>query len=141
VSHRWDCPTDYEARRQGERAQERGEGRWRNPHGDTWRDGTGCEEAERAWDRGHRDAERREEERAEDARVERRHAEMRHQHAVEEQWAYEGQQESQQEQEYRQYCDGEYARMEAEHFADLYENHLIETRDIPRWEDDGGRII
>jgi len=58
MSHRWNCPTDYEARRQGERAQEYGRGSWSNPHRSSWPD-EGCDEAARAWDRGYRDAEYR----------------------------------------------------------------------------------
>lgn len=135
MSHRWSCPDDWTARREGERALERGDGYWRNPYEDRWRDGSGCEDAERAWARGYRDAERQEEERVEEARVERHRAEVQRQ--AEEQWAYE----SQQEQEYREWADAKYAAMEAAHFDELFEDHLIETIDIPRWEDDGGALF
>lgn len=62
-------PDEYEARRQGERSQEWGEGNWSNPYRDSGRN----DEIERAWDRGYRDAELRAEEEA----LERRRAERR----------------------------------------------------------------
>lgn len=75
MSHRWDCPTRWEAEREGQRAFERGEGSWRNPYNGDWHNGRlgdGCEDAERAWRDGHRGAERREEERQEEQRIEQR---------------------------------------------------------------------
>jgi hypothetical protein len=61
VSHRNDCPTEWEARSQGARAYERGGSSWGNPYRDD-----GCEEAERAWRSGfYRAEQRRMEEEAE----------------------------------------------------------------------------
>lgn len=58
MSHRDDCPDRWEARREGERAFERGYGR--NPYEpDMWGE-RGCEEAADEWKRGHRSAELRE---------------------------------------------------------------------------------
>lgn len=57
MSHRNECPTEWEARSQGARAYENGRSSWGNPY----RDG-GCEEAESAWRSGYRRAEARMEE-------------------------------------------------------------------------------
>lgn len=66
MSHRDSCPSDYEARREGERAGERGYSR--NPYRETLGERY-CEEAERNWDRGQRaGAEIRREEEMEEAR-------------------------------------------------------------------------
>lgn len=68
MSHNYDCPTEREARRDGERAGERGYGR--NPYSD------GCEEAERSWRSGYyHGQERREEEEMELRREEQRNRE------------------------------------------------------------------
>lgn len=66
MSHRWNCPTRWEAERQGERAYERGQSRYNNPY-DRWNAGhpsalDHCREAERSWEDGHRQAERRHDE-------------------------------------------------------------------------------
>ena len=75
MSHRDDCPTDWEARREGERAYERGYGS--NPYrGNGW-DERSCPEAERAFDYGRRQAEYRHEEQMAEERSERRRAEAR----------------------------------------------------------------
>lgn len=134
MSHRWNCPDEWTARREGERAQERGEGRWRNPYEDRWHDGSGCEDAERAWERGYRDAERHAEEREEEARAMRRRQE-REREEYEMQHYYESQQEDDR---YRQYLDEQYSAYLQEQLDEAFEEHLIATRDIPRWEDDGG---
>jgi hypothetical protein len=76
MSHRFDCPSKYEARRTGERAFERGDGSWRNPYKSDWPD-EGCPEAAQEWRRGYRDAERRQEEREEEERIERHLQEVR----------------------------------------------------------------
>lgn len=59
MSHRDDCPTEYEARRRGYRDGEDGRSRYSNPYRDE------CDEAASAWDRGYRsgayDREEREE--------------------------------------------------------------------------------
>ena len=57
MSHRHDCPDRWEARREGERASERGYGCYSNPYADRYHDGRGCEEAERNWEEGYRQAE------------------------------------------------------------------------------------
>ena len=85
MSHRWDCPTDYEARRRGERAFERGDGSWRNPYKEQIGEQS-CSEAEENWQRGYRAAERREEEHiAELHREQRRQEESRYNEAMEQQ--------------------------------------------------------
>ena len=80
MGHRWDCPTDWEARRQGERSFERGDGSWRNPYRDDWHRPS-CEEAERAWSRGYRDAERQAEEHAAEQRAQARRDQARREEA------------------------------------------------------------
>lgn len=69
MSHRWNCPTDWEARREGERAAEWGRSRSSNPYEDSyWNRDKACPEAAEEWDRGYRRAEMRaEEEREEEA--------------------------------------------------------------------------
>jgi hypothetical protein len=138
MSHRWNCPTRWEAERQGERAYERGEGSWRNPYREEWgRDH--CEDAERAWRDGHRNAERHEEER----RAEQRQQERR-QREQQEQWDYERQQSEayfdQLEEDDRYYRAMEAAALAEEQawFADLWYATSVE---LPRWEDEGGRPI
>jgi hypothetical protein len=76
MSHRDECPTDYEARRQGERAYERGDGSWRNPYRDDY-SGERCEDAERYWRRGYEAAEQRHEEQMAEERSAQRRAEER----------------------------------------------------------------
>ena len=80
MSHRWNCPTDWEARHEGERAFEYGRSRYSNPYEDgPFNRDSACPEAAEEWDRGHRHAEMRaDEEREEEAarqRSERRRAE------------------------------------------------------------------
>lgn len=75
MSHRWDCPTRWEAEREGERAQEWGRSRSSNPHESLWQD-EGCPEAAEAWRAGYRRAEIREEEQREEEAAQHR-AEMR----------------------------------------------------------------
>lgn len=70
MSHRDSCPDRWEARREGERAQERGYGEDRNPYGGYGEDR--CEEAEREWRSGWYAAERREEEQREQEAAEAR---------------------------------------------------------------------
>ena|SRR3990167_6007344 len=65
MSHRDDCPSRWEAERQGERAQEWGRSRSSNPHESLWPD-EGCPEAADAWRSGYRRAEMREEEQREE---------------------------------------------------------------------------
>ena len=69
MSHRWNCPTDWEAKREGERAFEYGRSRYSNPYEDSpWNRDRACPEAAEEWERGHRYAEMRaEEEREEEA--------------------------------------------------------------------------
>lgn len=129
MSHRWDCPTRWNAERQGERAFERGDGSWSNPYARQPGQWDNCRDAERAWEDGRRSAERREEEHRIEARQQRQRAEQR-QWEEQARWA-----ERQQYEEDRQYE----AAMEAAYYDQLFEDHLIETIDLPRWEDDGGR--
>ena len=65
MSHRDDCPSRWEAERQGERAQEWGRSRSSNPHESLWMN-EGCPEAAEAWGSGYRRAEMREEEQREE---------------------------------------------------------------------------
>jgi len=76
MSHRSTCPDRWDAEREGERAQEFGYGRWRNPYDDHYGHEHECEEAAEAWLSGYRRAEIREEERREEEAAQRR-AEMR----------------------------------------------------------------
>lgn len=66
MSHRSDCPTRWEAEREGERAQEWGRSRSSNPHESIWGRDEGCPEAADAWRDGYRRAEIREEEQREE---------------------------------------------------------------------------
>lgn len=54
MSHEWDCPTEYEARRQGELAGRRGKFYWSNPYEDNGINERPCEEAAEEWERGRR---------------------------------------------------------------------------------------
>lgn len=91
MSHRWDCPTDYEARRRGEDMFNRGYGSYSNPYRDSFGE-EHCPEAEQNWQRGYRDAERRDEERREEERIiemqreHRRQEEARYNEAMEAQY-------------------------------------------------------
>jgi hypothetical protein len=99
MSHRWDCPEPWTARREGERAFESGAGSWRNPYKEDSPYDHGCPEAEQSWQRGYREAERREEERQfEEAR--QRHIEA--ERAQERMWEEQRQQEEQYAQEMAQ---------------------------------------
>lgn len=85
MAHRNDCPTEWEARREGERAA--GNGYGRNPYRDE------CEDAERAWDRGYRNMQ----ERREEEEMQRRHEEERERQRIEEDYY-------RQQEEYEQMC-------------------------------------
>jgi hypothetical protein len=92
VSHRWDCPTDYEAEREGRRAGESGyKSRYSNPYTETGFQP--CEEAERHWEDGFRAGERAREQQEEEERCAARAARRRAEEAAEEeywlQWRYE----------------------------------------------------
>jgi hypothetical protein len=129
MSHSWNCPTELEARRQGERAQQYGDGSWRNPYRDSW-GGNHCEEAERAWERGHRDEQLRQEERAYEERAQQRRLEARQEQArVEE--AYWQQQYECQAQEEQQ------AAYEAEYYAAMEAEQVFEETQFARLADDG----
>lgn len=96
MSHRDDCPSWSEAKREGERAAERGYYSHSNPYGGV----DGCPEASRAWSHGHRiEQERVEERQADEAAAERRAEERRAEQRHEEE-AYWDQQRQQEEQEY-----------------------------------------
>lgn len=76
MSHRWDCPTRWEAEREGERAHEYGRGQYSNPYDErnlsSWERDRACPDAERAWDDGYRRAMYRAEEEAEERAAARR---------------------------------------------------------------------
>lgn len=95
MSHRWDCPTDYEAEREGRRAAERGYSRYSNPYSDFGFQP--CHEAEEHWQRGYRAGEREREEREAEERYQRQMDERRRQEAEEARY-YEEQYYAQQEQ-------------------------------------------
>jgi hypothetical protein len=98
MSHRWDCPLDYEAEREGRRAGERGlSSRYSNPYSESgWQP---CEEAQENWDRGFRAGERVRELREEEEREERA-TERRRQDAAEEEYYYQQQYEAQMQEQY-----------------------------------------
>lgn len=105
MSHSYNCPSDYEARRAGERAFENGRSRSSNPYDDefahrSYFDEPYCPDAASAFDRGYRAAEREAEERAAEAAAERRRAEERHWHEMEE---YEFMQQQQYEEDMRRH--------------------------------------
>jgi len=113
MSHRDTCPSRWDAEREGERAQEYGYGRWRNPYDDHFHPDRECDEAAEAWRSGYRRAEMREEEqREEDAarhRAEMRRAELQ---AEEDYYAQRAAEDYAQAQEY-------YAEMEAKELAEM----------------------
>lgn len=91
MSHRDTCPDPRDAHREGERAQERGYGSFRNPY-----DGYGedrCDEAAREWRSGWYAAERREEEQREQEAAKRRLQAHREEARAEEDYYYAQQQE------------------------------------------------
>jgi hypothetical protein len=77
LSHRDNCPTRWEAERQGARAFEYGSPSYSNPYGRYHDRGNQCRDAERAWEDGHRRARRQAEEEAAHRRQEQRRAEQR----------------------------------------------------------------
>lgn len=75
MSHRLNCPSDWEARREGERAHESGRSRSSNPYEDHyWNRDRACPDAAEEWRRGFLRAEIREEERREEEVARRRAA-------------------------------------------------------------------
>ena len=127
MSHRWDCPTRWQAEREGERAFERGSGRWNNPYDRQRFERDNCREAQRSWEDGHRQAERRAEEQA----IERRQSERREQ---EREWARLDQI-AQEQAEWERHCEeaqqADYeAAMEAqadEHYFWLEQEYLMDV--------------
>lgn len=114
MSHRDDCPDEYDARRDGERAHDFGRGYYSNPYRDREE---GCDEAASAWSSGYRAASaRREEERAEEARAERR---------AEERLADE---ESAEDAYYEERAEAEAAERDSEMEAEYYEAELDAER-------------
>ena len=97
MSHREDCPDRWVARREGERAFDRGQGPWRNPYKSSFPD-EGCPEAAREWDRAYRDAEYQEEERRrqEDEALRMREQQREQERLWEEQVRYEYEREQEQ---------------------------------------------
>lgn len=101
MSHNWNCPDEYEARRRAERdaSFDRGGYSWRSPYE--------CDEANEAYRREYRYQETRmEEDRAQERRRERAREEQRQQ---EEYWAAEQAEQERQEADERAY----YEQMEA----------------------------
>jgi hypothetical protein len=91
MSHRSDCPSRWDAEREGARAHEWGRGRYANPYDDPFHSGRGCEEAARSWDDGYRRAERQEEERQEEEAAARRAAARRAEEQAEEDYYFQRQ--------------------------------------------------
>lgn len=89
MSHRWDCPRDWEARHEGERAFDYGRSRSSNPYEDTyWNRDHACHEAAEEWDRGYRRAEMRAEEEREEEAARQRAARRRAEAEAEEAYFY-----------------------------------------------------
>jgi hypothetical protein len=128
MGHRWDCPTRWEAERQGERAFERGYGS--NPYRETWGE-THCCEAERSWEDGRRAAELRDEERRSEERAAHRRREARE---MEEAY-YRQLDEEQMQRAYEQEANDYYRAEEEAYYAGLWREQFI---DLPTWADDGG---
>ena len=107
MSHTDRCPSPWDARREGERAGERGYGS--NPYSDAPWNQQRCEEAETAWRRGY-DAgeERREEEEREQRAAERRRTERREQ----EEYDYYAQAEAERYAQYEAEAEGDPVRVE-----------------------------
>lgn len=76
MSHTDRCPDRWTAQREGERAQEQGYGRFRNPYEDIF-SRERCDEAAQEWSAGYRRAEMREEEQREEEASRRRAAHRR----------------------------------------------------------------
>ena len=122
MSHRWDCPTPWEAEREGERAYERGRSSWSNPYDDRNSfDRHPCHEAERSWDRGYRYAERRHEEEV----IEQRAAERRRQ---EREWAQQEEEAlyMQAQEDWQQQYDEQMAADEAAHYFWMEQDQLLD---------------
>lgn len=128
--HRSSCPSSWEARREGERAFQRGEPEWSRPYRHT------CSEADRYYRRGYEDQQviredeitnerRREERRAEEARQDRRRQAM---------WEEEAAQREAEAAYYDEMC----AAAEAEWIA---EEERFAIGEAARWSDDGGHAI
>lgn len=109
MSHRLNCPTEWEARHEGERAFDYGRSRASNPYEDSYGNRErACPEAADDWRSGYRRAEMREEERHEEEAAHRR-AEMRRAElqAEEEYYAH-----PEQQYEPEPFNEGEYIRSE-----------------------------
>ncbi len=112
MSHRDTCPSRWEAEREGERAQEHGYGRFRNPYDEHYGNDRACEEASEAWRDGYRRAECREEEQREEEAAQARAARHRAELQAEEDYAYQQAEAYAQEQQY--YEERDRAQWEAE---------------------------
>lgn len=91
MSHRDDCPTRWQAEREGEQAAGYGSGSWRNPYRSSFSSEDECPEAARAWEDGRRSEERRMEERQQEERereAEHRRREQEAEWRAEEERAY-----------------------------------------------------
>lgn len=116
MSHTDSCPSDWEARREGERAFDRGRSRSSNPYDDQYAyrgygDPPYCEDAARAFDRGYNAARQQREDEEYEARRAEEAARQRAEDEYYERIRYERQQE---EQYYQELAEQEAAEMEAE---------------------------
>jgi len=105
MSHRDNCPTRWQAEREGQDAFARGAGRYSNPYDRSHGGSDHCRDADRAWEDGHRQAERHAEEEAIQRRQDQRRAQER-------EWARQKEEASywrQQEEEQAQQMEEEYA--------------------------------
>lgn len=102
MSHRSDCPSRWDAEREGERAYEWGRSRSSNPHESIWGRDEGCEEAADAWRSGYRRAEMREEEEREEEAARQRAAARRAEEMDEEAYYIAARMEEEQRYQYEQ---------------------------------------
>src|SRR5262245_48108462 len=119
MSHRWDCPTDWEAEREGRYAGDRGRSRYSNPYADE------CHEAEQAWDRGYRRGMYDREEREAEERAAERRAAGRRQAAEEEEYYL-----SQSWYEEQESAAMYEAEMEAQYIADMERQYIEEQEHL-----------
>lgn len=123
MSHRWDCPDDWEARREGERAHDRGASYYSNPY-----DGV-CRDASDEWSYAYRRAEDRAEEEAAEAHAQALRAREARELADYEERAYYEQQ-------------AYYAEMQEQYEAEQWQEYTEELeaeRAVETWEAEGGR--
>ncbi len=88
-----------------------------------------CYEAQEAYDAGAWAQRRYEQGRREQWQQEEHEEMMAYEHAMQKQAERD---------QYDAWCEEQYRLQEAEHYDNLFADHLIETIDLPRWENEGG---